>query len=321
MSGRKKEIATEFDKVFLGSCENMRDLPDDCVHLTVTSPPYWNAIDYDVHSISRSENFRTRKAMDYDEYLGFLRSAFSEVFRVHRPGSICAVVIGTILLDGKHTPLPYHFVPLMEQIGWEFHQDIVWSKCTGGVKRFGSSAQNPFPGYFYPNIMTEYILLFRKPGPKRIYEGRGREEKEENRIELDSVTTRDVANNVWHVAPVPPRQLNHPCPFPEEIPYRIIRWYSYKGDLVLDPFCGIGTTLKVAANLGRRWVGYEIIEKYADIAKKRVHEPLVLRKQLVVAYDKLEYGEKVSAKNKRRDPFRRIRSSHSGGDDKVPGEQ
>jgi site-specific DNA-methyltransferase (adenine-specific) len=152
--------------------------------------------------------------------------------------------------------------------------------------------------------MTEYILIFRKPGPTRIYEGRSREEKEENRIELDSVTTRDVANNVWHVAPVPPRQLNHPCPFPEEIPYRIIRWYSYKGDLVLDPFCGIGTTLKVAASLGRQWVGYEIVEKYAALAEKRVREPLVLRKQLLVAYDKLEYGEKTSPKNKPRAPFR-----------------
>ncbi len=295
----------ECDRVVLASCEQMRELPDGCVDLTVTSPPYWNAIDYDMHSVNRSENYRPRKPMHYGQYLAFLQKAFAEVLRVHRDGSVCAVVIGTVLLDGAHYPLPFHFVPLMEQLGWIFHQDIVWAKCTGGVKRFGSSVRNPFPGYFYPNIMTEYILLFRKPGERKIYDARSPEEKERNRIAVDSVTTKDVANNIWHIAPVPPNQMDHPCPFPEEIPYRLIRWFTYENDLVLDPFCGIGTTLKVAANLRRRWIGYEIIPQYAEAARARVREPLVLRKQLIAAFEKLRYGENTPAKSKPRPPFPR----------------
>ncbi len=281
----------ELNRIFLHSCEDMYELADASVNLTVTSPPYWNAIDYDVHTADSAQNYRPRKPMDYETYLEFLRGCFKEVLRVHREGSICAVVIGTVLLDGKHTPLPFHFTNLMGSIGWEFHQDIIWAKCTGGVKRAGSVIQKPYPGYFYPNIMTEYILLFRKPGERKIYTERTPEEKEHNRIEIDSIFKKEIANNIWHIAPVPPGQYEHPCPFPEEIPFRLIQLYSYKGDLVLDPFCGIGTTPKVAANLERRWVAYEVKKKYADITMQRVNEPLKLRKQLIVRYEKHAYGE------------------------------
>jgi modification methylase len=292
-----------YNRIYHHSCENMSELPGDCIDLTVTSPPYWNAINYDVHCASEGANYRPRERMDYEQYLEFLDGCFNEVLRVTRPGSVCAVVIGTVLSDRVHTPLPFHFTAHMERLGWLFFQDIIWSKCTGGVKRFSSSARNPFPGYYYPNIMTEYILLFKKPGDRKAYHGKSTEEKEAHRIELDSVTTKDVANNIWHIAPVPPRQLDHPCPFPEEIPYRLLRWFTYSKDTVLDPFCGVGATLKVANNLDRHWVGYEILEKYVDAAEERVKEPLQLRKQLVVNYDKLEYGEKQERTSPVRRPF------------------
>jgi site-specific DNA-methyltransferase (adenine-specific) len=232
---------------------------------------------------------------------------------VHKAGSFCAVVVGTVLFDGRHVPLPYHLVPLMEELGWEFHQDIIWSKCTGGVKRAGSTITNPFPGYFYPNLMIEYILVFRKPGDQKIFQGRSREEKEESRVEIESVFTRDVANNVWHIAPVPPKQLEHPCPFPEELAYRVIRWYSYKGDVVLDPFCGVGTTPKVAARTGRRWIGYEIKERYAELTRARVKEALHLRKQLIVDLKKIEYRERLERKSAKRAPFpRQVKKRRSG---------
>jgi site-specific DNA-methyltransferase (adenine-specific) len=275
----------------------MPELADGSVGLTVTSPPYWTTIDYAAHTSRPGENYRPRPTGDYAMYLDFLRRCFGEIFRVQRESAFCAVVIGTVLVGGKHIPLPFHFVSLMEEIGWIFHQDIIWSKCTGGVKRFRSTTRNPYPGYFYPNIMTEYILLFRKPGEAKIYEDRSMREKEGDRIALDAVTTRDVANNIWHIAPVPPkqsRQLAHPCPFPEEIPYRLIRWYSYRGDIVCDPFCGIGTTLKVAAAMGRRWIGYEIQPRYAATARRKIAEPLALRKQLIVGYERIGYGERAS---------------------------
>jgi site-specific DNA-methyltransferase (adenine-specific) len=324
------------NRLFLHSCESMPELADNTVALTVTSPPYWNAIDYDVHTSTRGANYRPRQDEDYAAYLDFLRRCFKEVLRVHRDGSFCAVVIGTVLLDGVHTPLPFHFTSLMEEIGWRFHQDIVWYKCTGGVKRAGSTIQNPYPGYYYPNIMTEYILIFRrgqrtsrrklasasirssarKSGERRlrsrISARRTARQKQDSRIPLDSIFTREIANNIWHIAPVPPGQYDHPCPFPEEIPYRLIQLYSYKDDLVLDPFAGIGTTLKVAESLARLWVGYEIKQHYVDIALKRIHEPLRLRKQLICKFDKLAHGTILPSPGRQRPRPRSKRAPTKG---------
>lgn len=283
----------------------MHELADNSVDLTITSPPYWNAIDYDAHARDAKQNYRPRQAQDYQEYLEFLKRVFTETLRVTKPGAHCAIIIGTVLLKGKHVPVPYHLIDVMEKIGWEFHQDIIWAKVTGGVKRAGSTIQHPYPGYYYPNLMLEYILIFRKPGEKKIYAGRTQKQKKHDAMKLDAVFTRDIANNIWHIAPVPPNQLPHPCPFPEELAYRLICLYSYTSDLVLDPFAGIGTTLKVAHQTGRQYVGYELKREYIKTAKRRIVQDLTLRKQLIAEFAKVEYGEKMPAKNKARNPFRK----------------
>jgi DNA modification methylase len=273
------------------SCEHMDEVADGSVALVVTSPPYWNAIDYEQHTEDPTAWYRTRKGGPYEEYLDFMERCFKEVFRKQKPGGFCAVVIGTVLQNGRHYPVPQHFTVMMEQkVGYLFHEHIVWHKVTGGVKRAGVTIQKPYPGYFNPNIMTESILIFRKPGPK-IFQDRSAAEKEDSRYEIDEIFTHEIANNVWHIAPVPPNHLPHPCPFPEEIPYRLIRLYSYKGDLVLDPFLGIGTTAKVARALGRRCVGYEVHKVYLDVARKRMNEPLHLRDQLIARFDKVPVAD------------------------------
>ncbi len=278
--------------IFCKSCEHMNEIADESIALVVTSPPYWNAIDYDQHVAAPTEWYRTRQGRPYEEYLDWLRICFAEVLRKLKPGGFCAVVIGTILQNGKQYPLPQQFTVLMEELGYLFHEDIVWSKVTGGVKRAGVTIQHPYPGYYNPNIMTENILVFRKPGP-RIFEERGNGDKENSRYDIDSIFTREYANNIWHVAPVPPHHLPHPCPFPEEIPYRLIMFYSYSGDSVLDPFNGIGTTTKVARALGRDYYGYEMQQKYVDVALKRLDEPLRLRDQLVPQYEKVPVTDSV----------------------------
>lgn len=274
-------------------CHNsneMTELEDDSIALTVTSPPYWNAIDYDIHANGDgSEWYRTRKYNNgfegYEEYLQLLTEIFSEVRRVTKPGGFCAVVIGTVLMNGKHVPVPFDLTARLVSAGWEFHQDIIWHKTTAGVRRAGSFIQKPYPGYYYPNIMTEYILIFRRPGPK-IYR-QAAEYREDSKLEIDDLFKRDVANNIWHIAPVPPRTISHPCPFPEEIPYRIISMYSYRGDTVLDPFIGSGQTAKVAVALERSAVGYDTEVKYIKYAEERINEPLHLRqKQLVAKFEK-----------------------------------
>ena len=270
------------------SSENLSAVPDSAVSLTVTSPPYWNAIDYDIHANdSRSgASYRTRAYAegysDYRDYLSWISGIFGGVLKKTKPGGLCAIVVGTVLLNGTHYPLPFHLTTRLVKEGWQFHQDIIWHKVTAGVRRFGSFIQHPYPGYFYPNIMTEYILLFRKPGP-RIYDNRTDGEKDSAAINLSQLLTNEIANNVWHIAPIPPGHLDHPCPFPEEIPFRLILLYSYPGDLILDPFAGSGQTLKVAHNLGRRYVGYETKSEYVNYAKRRATEPLNLREEQLMA--------------------------------------
>lgn len=263
-------------RIVVGDCRNMKELDDNEVDLVVTSSPYWNAVDYDQHIADPTKWYRTRRGQDYNVYLGFLQEAFQEVYRVTKPGAFCCVVIGTVLYKGKHYPLPFHFVSLMEDIGFEFHQDIVWHKVTGGVKRAGVTIQNPKPLRYYPNIMTEFILVFKKPGVRK--------EKPGGEFPIDELFKLELANNVWHIAPVPPGVIPHPTPFPEEIPFRLIMFYSFPGDLVLDPFLGSGTTLKVARHLGRRGIGYEIRKEYAELAKRRIWEPLHLRDPLIAKF-------------------------------------
>ena len=279
-------------RLYAHSCEAMDEVDDGSVALTVTSPPYWNAIDYDVHAADDRRWYRTRAYRsgyaDYPDYLDWLERIFcGEVYRVTKPGGFCAIVIGTVLLNGTHYPVPFDLVPRLTGKGWHFHQDIVWHKCTAGVRRAGVAIQQPYPGYYYPNIMTEYILVFRKPG-NTVYKDKTRAEKEKARYPIDRLFTLDVANNVWHVAPVPPAFVAHPCPFPEEIPYRLITLYSYPDDLVLDPFLGSGQTTKVAKALKRRCVGYDTLARYVELAACRLDEPLSLRReQLVAVFDKV----------------------------------
>lgn len=273
----------------------MSEISDNSVSLTVTSPPYWNAIDYDIHSADKTQHYRTRAYSNgyskYEHYLEWLENIFAEVLRVTKPGGFCAVVIGTVLFEGKHYPVPFDLITRLVAKEWDFHQDIIWHKCTAGVKRAGVTIQKPYPGYFYPNIMTEYILVFRKPGSP-IYQNRSQEEKEVAKYPINRLFTMDIANNIWHIAPVPPDLLDHPCPFPEEIPYRLITMYSYVGELILDPFVGSGQTPKVARNLERNFVGYETIRKYVDLANKRIKEPLSIRpQQLIAVFDKVGLDE------------------------------
>ena len=283
------------NRIYAHSCESMPELQDDRVALTVTSPPYWNAIDYDIHATDKARHYRTRQYaqgyVEYEEYLDWLTRIFGEVLRATRPGGFCAIVIGTVLLNGRHYPVPFDLIARLSRSGWEFHQDLIWHKCTAGVKRAGVTIQKPYPGYYYPNIMTEYILIFRKPGVP-IYKEHTAEEKDQSGFPINRLFTMDIANNVWHIAPVPPDHLDHPCPFPEEIPYRLIQLYSYKGDVVLDPFNGSGQTTKVARWLKRRYAGYETIEKYVTLARERLKEPLAVRpQQLIARFEKIGKDE------------------------------
>jgi DNA modification methylase len=285
------------NQIYPHSCEKMPEVANDSIALTVTSPPYWNAIDYVIHAQDSEQFYRTRSYSngfaDYQDYLDWLESIFTEVHRVTKPGGFCAIVIGTVLFEGNHYPVPFDLSSRLTNKEWLFHQDIIWHKCTAGVKRAGVSIQKPYPGYYYPNIMNEYILIFRKPGPK-IYQARSTEEKTGAVYMIDTLFTKETANNIWHIAPVPPGFIDHPAPFPEEIPHRLISLYSYPDEIVLDPFAGSGQTLKVARTLGRKYIGFENIPSYVELAAKRIGEASSIRsKQLVAIFEKIIPGQKT----------------------------
>jgi DNA modification methylase len=171
--------------------------------------------------------------------------------------------VGSVLEDGYHYPLAEDIIgEILEKFEIHFLRSIFWHKVTAGVKRAGSVIQHPYPGYWHPNIMTEHVMLFNKPGAN---------------FQLNSDYPKEWNNAVWDLAPVPPRTINHPAPYPEDLPHRFIRMFTKKEDWVLDPFNGAGTTTKAAIDLGRNGLGFDIESKYLSISKKRLEAPTSVR--------------------------------------------
>lgn len=295
IASTSREIMGDGYRFYLQSSERMDQVADDSIALTVTSPPYWNAIDYDIHSAHGNGVWHRHRAYrefgsTFDDYLDKIETVFAEAFRCTMPGGFCAVVVGTILHEGKHYPAPMVVTLRMLDIGWEFHQDIIWNKVTGGVTRAGSFIQNPRAGYYYPNIMSEYVLVFRKPGAKR----RGASDA----MPIDDLFKRDIANNIWHIAPVPPNAIDHPCPYPEELVRRLVLLYSHEGDEVLDPFLGSGQTALAALRQGRKCVGYDIERRYLELAEDTVLNPPPIREfNLLPRFDKVYAYDQTHRRN------------------------
>ena len=267
---RKPRIMSVKGKGYEFYCEtalSMTKCAKESVSLTITSPPYWNAIDYDIHAKNGDQVWHRDREYSvfgytFTDYMKNLETVFQNVLHATIPGGYCAIVIGTLLFERKHLPIPMLITNRLSASGWEFHQDIIWNKVTGGVKRAGTFIQHPRSGYFYPNIMTEYILVFRKPGNFR-----RRISKE---IKNDPLFEMEISNNVWHVAPVPPNQIDHPCPYPEEIVRRLLLLYSRTGENILDPFLGSGQTALVAIKQKRKCIGFDIEKSYIKLAKSRI---------------------------------------------------
>ena len=273
-----------YDKIVLGNCERiLKNFPSNSIQLTITSPPYGNAIDYDLHVSKKNlEYYRGITKVSLDDYLNNLVSVFNEqVYRVTKEGGYCCIVIANEVVNGTLIPLPHLLLSkLVSPDGkWNLHEEIIWHKVTGGTNRYGSFIINPYPKYYRANIMHEFILVLRKGDVKS-----GRTQRRDILPATHEEWTKEIANSVWHLAPVPPGFINHPCPFPEEIPYRLMKLYSYNGDIVLDPFNGSGQTTKVAYKLDRHFLGIDIKQEYVDLAQNRLsNEPLHIRSEALIA--------------------------------------
>ncbi len=271
------------DEIIIGNCkEILSRIPSNTIQLTVTSPPYGNAIDYDMHVSGNDGYYRGRTKTGTAEYLDEMTSIFNDtIFRITREGGYCCIVIGNEIVNGTLQPLPHLLLSkLVKPFGnWNLHEEIIWHKVTGGTNRYGSFVINPYPKYYRANIMHEFILVLRKGDVSS-----GRSRRRETLPARHEEWTKEIANSIWHIAPVPPGFIEHPCPFPEEIPYRLMKLYSYKGDTVLDPFNGSGQTTKVAFHFKRRYIGIDIVKEYVNLAKSRIiDEPLHIRAEALIA--------------------------------------
>ncbi len=270
------------DRVILGDCKAvLQKLPENSVQLTITSPPYRNAINYGMHASGNGGYYRGNAGVETAQYLDEMADIFGEkVYRVTKDGGYCCIVIANEVVNGTILPLPHMLLSrLVQPFGkWQLHEEIIWHKVTGGTNRYGSFVINPYPKYYRANIMHEFILVLRKGD---VASGRRRKEALPATHEE---WTKEIANSVWHIAPVPPGYINHPCPYPEEIPYRLMQVYSYKGDVVLDPFNGSGQTTKVAHRTGRHYIGIDMVKEYVQLARSRIAgEALHIREETLIA--------------------------------------
>jgi site-specific DNA-methyltransferase (adenine-specific) len=271
------------NQIVAGNCKDvLRRLQANSVQLTITSPPYRNAIDYDMHASGSGGYYRGKLNLDTSDYLNDMADIFGDkVYRVTKEGGYCCIVIANEVVNGTILPLPHMLLSkLVQPYGrWQLHEEIIWHKVTGGTNRYGSFVINPYPKYYRANIMHEFILILRKGDVNT-----GRTQRKNALPATHEEWTKEIANSVWHIAPVPPGYIDHPCPYPEEIPYRLMKLYSYENDVILDPFNGSGQTTKVVHHFGRRYVGIDLVQDYVKLARSRIeNEPLHIRNEALIA--------------------------------------
>lgn len=237
------------NKILCKSSENMADLPDQSVHLMITSPPYNAQKEYD-------------EDLTLEEYLGMLYRVWAETFRTLVPGGRTCINVANL---GRKPYIPLHsfIIEQMLALGFLMRGEIIWDKAASASPStaWGSwgSASNPVL-----RDVHEYILVFSKDDFQR---PKGDRE--------DTIQKEDFlawSKSVWQFPAVQASQIGHPAPFPLELPHRCIQLYSYKGDVVLDPFTGSGTTCLAALQDGRKFVGYEINMEYVQLAEARLNK-------------------------------------------------
>ncbi len=252
--------------IIFGDCRNMREVPDESIHLMVTSPPYFNApFDYpDLFS-------------GYDDFLSMMSKFARQLHRKIATGRIAAFVTDDMLVDGEKFPVVSDVTTIMREAGFRYRDKIIWVKPKGYTRisrRSGVLLQHPYPMYYYPDNIQENILIFQKGRFDYGYLNTLSDEvKEASRIDLNEYNSRDWYLTVWNITnvlPVKGRLEEGIAAFPEEIPERLIKLFAFVGENVLDPFLGSATTMKVARRLGRNCTGYEIDLELKNVILEKV---------------------------------------------------
>jgi modification methylase len=268
---KKIETGRTTQTVYIGNAQSMSELHDCSVHLVITSPPYFNAKMYS-HDRVENDLGNIHSLTDWYNQIG---QVWREVYRVLQPGrKFFLNIMNLPIRDGssyRTLNLVGQSIDLCESIGFIFKRDIVWHKTNGVRAHFGTY---PYPGSILINNMHEFILEFNKPDMPGFKKYGHVSAADKEKSKLDKEFWLKLKNSdVWLIRPERSGDgRKHIAPFPMEIPHRLIRAYSYVGEIVLDPFLGAGTTLVAAAELERNGIGYEINEDIGLLAIQEVIE-------------------------------------------------
>lgn len=270
-------------KIYFANCMSMEELENESVHLIVTSPPYFNA-PFDYKGLFTN----------YTSYLNMLKIFSKESFRVLKQGRIFVLNIDDMLVDGVKYPIVADATKIMLESGYKYRDRIIWKKPDGYLrisKRSGVLLQNPYPMYFYPDNLLESIIIFQKG--KFNYKSVTNKVREESKVNTTEFKKNGWYKTIWEMTNVLPGSVleRNIAAFPDELPSRIIKLFSYAGDTVLDPFAGSGTTMKVSRELKRNSIGYEIIRDLEEVIKKKTGFINVYEEQ---SDDRLEIFERKS---------------------------
>lgn len=255
-------------RLVLGDARRMDSLADQSVHLAVTSPPYFDLIEY-VDCADQLGNLH-----EYETFLGELDKVWKECMRVLIPGGRLCVVVGDVCRArrryGKHEVIPLHADILVRcrRMGYEGLATLFWHKIANATTEVGgpgAALGKPYEPNGVVKNDVEYILRLRKPGPYRKPTPLQRAGSMMPPDEYDA-----AMRQVWADIPGAARRSGHPAPFPVPVASRLIRMSSYVEDIVLDPFVGSGTTTVAAIETNRNSIGFEIEEKYWKAIKTRL---------------------------------------------------
>jgi len=285
-------------KIIFGDCRKMEEVPDKSVHLVVTSPPYFNA-PFDYPDLFES----------YSVFLDLMRAVAKELRRVLAPGRIACFVTQDVRINGKLYPIPADIVRIMIDEGFTYRDRIIWKKPEGYIRisrRSGVLLQHPYPMYFYPDNIYEEILILQNGKYK--YPKVGLEHKA-SKINVNKFIQEKWYLSIWNITNVLPRRGRLEkgiAAFPEEIPRRLIKLFTFVGETILDPFLGSGTTTKVAKELRRNSIGYEIdLELKSIILQKIGYSPYP------ISDDKIEIKEREDAQRLRSSLQEKVRNQKS----------
>ena len=293
-------------KIIIGDSRKMIEIDDNSIDLVVTSPPYWHIKDYGV-------NGQIGYGQTLHEYLKDLFRVWKECHRIIKPGRRLCINIGDqfarSIIYGRYKVIPLHaeFISQCEEIGFDYMGSIIWQKkttmnTTGGANVMGSY---PYPPNGMIEIDYEFVLVFKKPGRVEKF---NKEIKEKSKLSKEE--WKEYFYGHWYFGGA--RQIEHEAMFPDELPKRLIKMYTFVGDVVLDPFLGSGTTVKVGLVLQRNVIGYEISEKFIKIIKHKLglkqdmfpsfNNITISKRKDAVYIDKVDYTPRIKDAKPKIDP-------------------